>query len=190
MKSNLTSTIMMLLFSAVVAISQSSFEIASNSSMSILGTSNLHDWESDVCKLKGKANIVLNDQYVEKIENLSFTIPVESIESGNGIMDGKTYTALKSKEHPNIEYKLTTFETVNGKVVKAKGLLTVAGVTQKMDFPVHCVVNSNHVNIKGEIVFKMTDFNVSPPTALLGTLKTGDEVTISFSINFVELNSL
>jgi polyisoprenoid-binding protein YceI len=157
--------------------------------MSILGTSNLHDWESDVSMLKGRANIQVNEHQIEKIENLSLTIPVESIESGNSIMNGKTYTALKFKEYPNIEYKLTKLESVNGKVIAANGLLTVAGVTQKMDFPVNYEVNTKNVNVTGTITFKMTDFNISPPTALLGTLKTGDEVTISFSINFVEANS-
>lgn len=189
MKSNFTSTVLIFLLSTVVAISQSSFEIASNSSMSILGTSNLHDWESDVSKLKGEASIIVRNHQIEKIENFSFSIPVESIESGNSIMNGKTYAALKYKEHPNIQYQLTKFETVNGKVITAKGLLTVAGVTKQMDFPVNCVVNTKDINVQGAITFKMTDFNVSPPTALLGTLKTGDEVTISFNINFVEPNS-
>ena len=185
----LMTTILIIFLSTVVVIAQSSFEIASNSSMSILGTSNLHDWESDVCKLIGNASIYLIDHQIENIENLSFTIPVESIESGNYIMNGKTYVALKHKEHPNIKYQLTQFEIENGKVIKSKGLLTVAGVTKELDFPVKCAVTNKDVNVTGAITFKMTDFNVSPPTALLGTLKTGDEVTISFSINFIQPSS-
>ena len=77
----ITATIIIFSLSLAIVNAQSSFEIASNSSMSILGTSNLHDWESDVCQLKGNANIYLADHKIQKIENLSFTIPVESIES-------------------------------------------------------------------------------------------------------------
>ena len=185
-KQNFITTILIVFLSASFVNAQSSFEIASNSSMSILGTSNLHDWESEVCKLNGSAIILLTENKIENIENLSFTIPVESIESGNFIMNGKTYAALKNDEHPNIKYQLTQFEIENGKVIKSKGLLTVAGITKELDFPVTCAITNKDVNVKGEITFKMTDFNVSPPTALLGTLKTGDEVTIAFSINFFQ----
>lgn len=188
-KQNLVTTILIVFLSGAVVNAQSSFEIASNSSMSILGTSNLHDWESDVCKLKGNASIFLTDQKIQNIENLSFSIPVESIESGNFIMNGKTYAALKNDEHPNIKYELTQFEIENGKVIKSKGLLTVAGVTKELDFPVKCAVTNKDINVTGKISFNMTDFNVSPPTALLGTLKTGDEVTIAFSINFIQPSS-
>jgi hypothetical protein len=44
------------------------------------------------------------------------------------------------------------------------------------------MISGNRIQIKGSKKVKMTDFNISPPTAMLGTLKTGDEVTISFTL--------
>ena len=40
------------------------------------------------------------------------------------------------------------------------------------------------INIKGEKTLKMSDFDVKPPTALLGTLKTGNDITIKFNLNY------
>lgn len=179
----ITTTIMVLLLCGV-SFSQTNFKIDPKSKMSILGTSTIHDWESAVTQLEGNAIILTDGQIIESIENLNFLVPVLSIESGNAIMDGKTHTALKYKTHPNIQYKLKALNFKNGKLLKSKGLLTVAGVTREVDFPVECIVDGSQVNIVGKINFKMTDFNVDPPTALLGTLKTGDDIIISFNINF------
>jgi hypothetical protein len=32
----------------------------------------------------------------------------------------------------------------------------------------------------------MTDYGVSPPTAMLGTIKTGNDITVSFSSKIVK----
>lgn len=42
------------------------------------------------------------------------------------------------------------------------------------------------VAFMGEIKINMTEFNVDPPTALLGTIKTGEEITIKFQVFFVQ----
>jgi hypothetical protein len=45
---------------------------------------------------------------------------------------------------------------------------------------------------KGKLVFegsqkiKMTDYGVSPPTALLGVLKTDNDIVLNFKTNFTE----
>ena len=45
-------------------------------------------------------------------------------------------------------------------------------------------INSNTIHIVGEKSIKMTDFNVEPPTALFGSITTGDEITIKFKTKF------
>ena len=42
----------------------------------------------------------------------------------------------------------------------------------------------NKVVLKGEKTFKMTEFKIDPPKALLGTITTGDEITIKFNTIF------
>ena len=36
--------------------------------------------------------------------------------------------------------------------------------------------------VSGAYPMKMTDFGIEPPTALLGTMTTGDDVTINFNL--------
>jgi hypothetical protein len=45
---------------------------------------------------------------------------------------------------------------------------------------------SGVVNVKGIVPLKMTDFGVDPPTAMLGALKTGDDIKINYDFQFVK----
>jgi polyisoprenoid-binding protein YceI len=179
-------TMIIFILGSIISWTQNTYKIGSDSKMEILGTSSLHDWESAVTGLTGSATITLQNNEIAEINSLSFSLPVEGIESGNSIMNGKTYNALKYKNYPNISYKLVSVDMKNGRAISAKGKLTVAGVTKELTFPVTCKVYSGYIQATGKIDFKMTDFNVDPPTALMGTLKTGDDVTISFDINLRE----
>lgn len=63
------------------------------------------------------------------------------------------------------------------------GNLNVAGTTKSIDLVVKGELLPNGaILFEGMKALKMTDFNVKPPTALLGVLKTGNEVFISFRI--------
>jgi polyisoprenoid-binding protein YceI len=66
----------------------------------------------------------------------------------------------------------------------AKGNLTIAGNQKSISFPVTATVTANGIVFKGTTSFKMTSFGVTPPKALLGTIKTGDEITIEFNASF------
>lgn len=102
-------------------------------------------------------------------------------------MDNKTWEALKSETHPTITYQLASVKSIEktaaGYQIKASGKLTIAGETRTVDMTVDAkVLADGSVQFSGSKSLKMTEFNMTPPTALLGTLKTGDEVTIVFNV--------
>lgn len=157
--------------------------------MVIRGTSNLHDWESKVTQVHGYGQLVAEPNNLKAINSLFVEIPVRGIKSPKGsVMDGKTYDALKAGTYPQITYKLTKITALNNKgggnfAVGALGDLTMAGVTRQIDLWVTVKVdNYGTIVISGSKNLKMTDFKISPPTALLGTLTTGDDVEIAFSV--------
>ena len=121
--------------------------------------------------------------------HLRLKIPVKSIKSGKSIMDKKTYSALKSEEFPFISYEVEVFDYNNGEVIASDGKLKVAG--EERAVPVTAVYDKKNttrlMTFQGSVSFNMTDFSIEPPTAMLGTLKTGDEITITYNIT-VEFN--
>ncbi|MCB0516782.1 MAG: YceI family protein [Chitinophagales bacterium] len=155
--------------------------LAGSSKMEIKGTSSLHDWESAV---EGMEGLISMDG--SNIKKLVLTIDVMSIKSGiSSIMDKNTYRALKY----NDGYHEITFVSedisMNGTEFTAKGNLSIAGTKKYTTVEGECTVLSDGgLNCKGEKKLKMTDYGVEPPTALMGTITTGDEVRISFDATF------
>jgi polyisoprenoid-binding protein YceI len=156
--------------------------------MKIEGTSTLHDWVSDVTKVKADAKLTFEGQRLKGIQSLYVSIPVKSIESTKGrIMDNKTYDALKSDRHPNITFKLknatVTPTGMNSVRVNATGALTIAGTTRTVQLVATGKAGSgNTITFSGSKKLLMSDYNMEQPTALMGTIETGNEVTIRYSL--------
>lgn len=182
----LFTTFSFLLLSICLVSAQEKYELIT-SHISIAGTSNVHDWESDATKITAWGDILLENNTLKSIKNLTVNIPVGGIKSSKGsIMDKKTWGSLKKDEFPTIKYTLTKVNslTKNGDSyeIKTTGNLSIAGETKSIDMTVKGKVFGNDLQFDGSKKLKMTDFKIDPPTALMGTMKTGDEVTINFSV--------
>ncbi|MBK6265529.1 YceI family protein [Marivirga sp. S37H4] len=157
--------------------------------LTVDGTSSVHDWTIIAEEFDGKAEIVLEGNNIGDIKNLSFKVPVKSLKSGKSGMDDNTYKALKEKSHPYISYQLNSIESkekAEGKqVLMTKGSLTIAGVTKVVNMKVTTDV-TNGVVFSGNVSFNMSHFNIDPPTAVFGTIKTGDKITINFKANYTK----
>lgn len=103
-------------------------------------------------------------------------------------MDKLTYKALKAEEYP-----LITFVFTNAKIleenqyqltIELTGDLTIAGVTKNIAVKTIIDKLDEDVVLRDSHPLKMTDFGITPPTALLGTIKTGDEIIIDFNLKF------
>ena len=160
----------------------------SSSKVEIDGTSTLHDWTITAEEMNGKASIETGNG-LEGIKSLSFTVVVDGLKSGKGGMDKNTYNALNEDDYPNISYVLTKVNSINSTgsntyKVSTTGTLDIAGTKKSINMDVTATVSGTTVKFEGEYPMKMTTFNVEPPTAMLGTIKTGDEVNIRFTVNY------
>lgn len=147
------------------------------SSMKITGTSTLHDWDINVASFSAKA--FLEGESIKKAE---FSAEVKSFESGTSAMDRNTYKALNADKHPRIQFKGENITGADGNI-NIKGNLTIAGVTKPIQFKATQERWAEQsMTIKGKYTFEMSQFGIDPPRAMLGTIRTGDEVTIDFKI--------
>ncbi len=185
--------VLFLLFTLSFAFGQNAYHVA-NFSLVVKGTSNLHDWESTANEVRGNASVIAEAGVLKSIPMLHVEIPVKAIKSGkSSIMDNKTYDALKANSFPNITYKL---EKVAGLVkrsattydINTTGYLTIAGATNKIDIYVQAKMSENgDLTFMGSKKLKMTDYNIKPPTALMGTLTTGDDIEIVFQVTLKKI---
>jgi polyisoprenoid-binding protein YceI len=164
-------------------ISAAQYRLDPASTMVIKGTSSLHDWSSDVTKMDGNLIVKSETGGPDRIEEFNLTIPVVSIKSDKNVMDNKTYEALKMKEFPEIRFHLDEVKSMTPDRISASGKLTIAGKSRDVHIESgYYKLSASKIELRGQKKIKMTDFAVEPPTALMGTLKTGDEVTVIFKV--------
>jgi len=167
------------------AVSQTPYNIdLSASKIAINGTSSLHDWTSDLTKFSGKGVFVVEQQKLVKAEDVTITMNVKSIKSGKSMMDGKTMDALQEEDYPVITFKSKESTLISDKKVRCKGDLTLAGVTREVMTDLNVEYLNSAMTFSGKIKIIMSDYGIEPPVALLGSIKTGDEVTVDYKLNF------
>jgi len=154
---------------------------SSESSLIIQGTSSVHDWESKVEDFDIEITLTDADLANLNIESLVLLAKAKSIKSGKRIMDKKILSALKEEDFPNIRFELTEVQSTNEDSTNVFGMLTMAGNSQEVMVVGKISTWENGIKITGNKKLLMSDFEIEPPTAMLGTLKTGDEVTIEFN---------
>lgn len=166
---------------------QNKFQISDNSTITIAGTSTLHDWTMDSKTVKGTADIELTGGEITAMNEVVLEIPVESLKSGKGAMDKNAYEAMNTKKYPTILFKAKGFDKAaitNGKsTMEVTGDLTIAGKTRTEKILVEYKTdNKGNLVVSGSKAIKMTDYGVTPPEVMFGTVKTGNDLNITFNI--------
>jgi hypothetical protein len=156
------------------AMAKSTFEVA--------GTSNIHDWVMKSTEGNGTANLTVTDSKLIDINSLTITLLTESIKSSKGSMDDVAYETLDTKTYKNIKYVLKSAIRVNETTWNLTGTYTIAGISRDYKTFVNITANNGNFTLKGGNQITFADFGMSPPTAALGVVKAGKELTIMFNI--------
>ncbi|WP_106605429.1 YceI family protein [Chitinophaga ginsengisoli] len=168
-------------------IAQVQYQQKNDFTLTINGTSTMHDWEMKTSKIACNATFTFyEDGELGGLTLLNFTMPAESLKSERTGLDAVAYRALKTKQYPTITFNLISAAvSKQGTVISCTGNLTVAGVTQSISIVGAAQVNADKsITIKGTKQIDMRDFEIDPPTFLFGQFTTGENVTITFNLTF------
>ena len=178
------------ILSSAGTVVNNTYTLSRGYTVGIHGTSNLHDWDENVVTVTGDGNVAWNGDADFDLNAMNIKMEVKSIKSTEGsIMNNNTYKALKSDDHPEITFVLTSpvkAIPVGAHVIAAKINLSIAGVTKAIDMSVTAnAVAHGNISFEGSKTINMTDYGIKPPVALFGTMRTGDAITIKFNTVFV-----
>jgi polyisoprenoid-binding protein YceI len=175
----------LVLFTITLSVNaQKTYTLDAKTNFSVLGTSTLHDWEMKSPSRTGTANLTITDSKLAGINSIDITLPAESIKSDKKSMDKVAYETLKTDKFKNIKYVLKSADKVNETTWNLTGTYTIAGVSKVLKTQVKASITNGVVNLQGSNKITFTEFGMKSPTALLGTIKTGEELTIKFNLNF------
>lgn len=160
-----------------------------DSSLEILGTSNLHDWSMWATEMEGTLAITFEAEKLSHIESMQIKIIAESLKSNKREMDKNTYKALQTNKYTSITYKQTSINRIeeigeNTYHIDALGTLVIAGEEKVINLKFTLNTGAEKIIVKGEHELNMKDFGIKPPTAVFGTIKTGKNVVIKFESHF------
>ncbi len=183
-----------------------------NTSVAIQGTSSVHDWEmkgpiiggfvdlpagvdfdTNQAALPGLKDGILAASVMARITVRSIKSEADHLPE---VMDHLMQEAMKETNHPRVEYHLTELKLrqphLAGQpfVFDAKGDLAIAGVTNKVAFPVTIApLGKDKILISGTNTLKMTDYKIDPPAPNfgLGLMKCGDEIKVLFQWTLLHL---
>ena len=180
-----------LLFNALPALTQNwHLDASLPLEVSVTGTSTLHDWKATCSGTTGVPEI-LNITGKNTIDEFEFKIPVDSMDGGRGAtMNNKIRTAFKSAENPFISYRQTE-PAVLSKTPEdgsfdftSKGVLSLAGKDKPVTVLGKGTIKNGLITITVDKELKMTDFEIEPPSAMFGQIKTHDDVVVHFVFHY------
>ena len=191
-KRYLTSLALTALFTIAGSASAQSVRlaVAPDSKLWVEGGSNLHGWSCKASSIDAMIDVdeaFLKSASPTQLKKVQVKVPVRNLKCGHGGMDGNLYKALKADESPDISYILGSFEVVpaagDAFTVKSVGTLKIAGTEKTVNMDVSTTkLADGSIRADGEVPLLMTDFGVKPPTAMFGTLRTDNKVTVKFSL--------
>lgn len=184
---------------APVTSNRISYSIKENSSLTLMGSSNVNSFQcsSNENLSNGIIYILTEDEkdYV-KFTDAVLKINVKSFDCENPMMTKDFYKTLHANESPTIDVELLGASPLAGtKILKSnKGrfvadiAITLNGISKSDQLIVYWEKTGLNVfRFIGDKELKMSDFDIDSPVAALGLIKVRDEITIHFDL-FIQAN--
>ena len=161
------------------------------SKLTILGTSNVHKWDCSTSTLRStiEAPRAAAPNVGKEVTHGKVTIPVASLDCGEKKMNENLRKAMDAEKFPNVEFEMTSYtaaavaKTASVYEASIRGSLTIHGVTKPVEIKATVTPDGNGgVRLEGSTEVRTPDYGVERVKAMLGTIRTGETVTIVLSL--------
>jgi hypothetical protein len=157
--------------------------------MTIEGRSNWQSWSLEVKEVGIQADLKITEKgFISLVGPVVLMANAAHISAPKpSLMDRNVVRALKADKHPNISFNLLQIDTRDLQhgvtLLKTKGMLNIAGVGKEIEMEVFArALPNTDVEIWGMKDLDMRDFDISPPTAFFGIIRSQGRVKINFDI--------
>ena len=170
------------------------WSVEKSSSLRILGSSNLHDFQCDALGYATTDTIsfIANNNNSGKILlKGALKIEINSISCHNFIITRNFKSTLKSNEHPYLIVKFLSLERLpdfSNHKDNLKGIVEIelGGVAKKFEIPYKIQKNGQVVILNGQRNFTFSDFEITPPSILGGLVKIYNKFNVEFNLKMIQ----
>lgn len=164
--------------------------VVASAKVTLSGTSNVLDWSASTDNALTRNVKITNDLpggdffwvgvvQPGAVESFDVVVPIAALKSERDNFTADMHVALKAAQYPEIVFSLRRLEKKPGGA-NAFGVLRVAGVEKEIVLPLVTTLRGGNMLVLGQVQIDMTDFGITPPTAMMGVLKTDPKVNIRF----------
>jgi len=174
-------------------------KLGPGSTLWLEGSSNVHEWESRTSQPTVKllrdasaadpADVAALDQWLRAggLRGLDLGVPLATMHSKKGsTLDKNMLKALKADQNPEITFHVTQAKvgsaTGDSIAVSADGVLKIAGRERPVTVAGRLVRSEAGVWLRGRHGLRMSDYDVKPPTMMLGTMRVHDSLSVYFDL--------
>lgn len=190
--------ILALLASSIAPPPPLSYRILQDSKLFLEGTTNVNAF---VCRCACVQSLpelqfemeVKEESHKAVFDQARLSIRTTDLDCGNRNMNKDLHEALKASQYPSITIAIQEAGLHAGAAlagghewasIAARARLTVAGVERTALLQVKArQTGPDTYRFLSQYTIKMTDFNIAPPTAMLGLIKVNDEIEIHFDLS-------
>jgi YceI-like domain len=170
------------------------YSFMKGSTVTINGTTNVKDFScvSDELFSGLQATFYQDDSIpVLHFNDATLNFNIESLDCGNKGMNHDLFRALKGDKYPAISIQLqnagimsgTSFNLSDWQQLKIQVFITLAGVTQPAEIMLKAKkTGNNEFQFIGEHQIIMSQFGITPPTALFGLIHVNDNILVKFNL--------
>ncbi len=174
-----------------------SYHIQAPSRLFLQGTTNVSSFNCNCSSMESLPRLpfemgLQNENFKAVFSDARLHIRTENLDCGNRQMNRDLYHALKAEEHPMIGMVLLETARQAGAQapgadgwmnITARARLTIAGVSRTIELPVRARQTSpGTYRFVSRYAINMTDFNIQPPTAMMGLVKVNNRIEIHFDL--------
>ena len=156
------------------------------------GSSNVRDWRCEATSLD--ASVDIDDAMhpigptAARVRGVQVRVPTHALTCGRSQMDHIMYKALHVDDAPECRQIVGRFDVVSTATgarptLVMQGTLRIAGRERVVRMPVELEEQPDgSVRAKGALPILMTDYGISPPTALFGVVRTENRIVVKFDL--------
>ena len=168
-----------------------------SSKLTIDGKTNVNTFQCAITQYKGKDTLVLQEGGRNKrpvFKKGYVGLEASSFDCGMKVMTNDFGKTIKAKDYPVVSIEFISFERAPrfGAEETFKGNLKISLGGVAKTFDMNCTIqvkSSGQIHLLGSRDFTFSDFDLEPPSRMLGMVKVNDALKVNFHLVLLLDNS-